>query len=181
MTSESSASPDRAEMFARLEQLFVAHVDAVFNVAHRVLWNRGDAEDVVQNTFVKAAIGLAGLRDLGRARSWLLQITYRESIAVLRHRRDVPTDPVSFGDLSATGRGPAELAVASDLAEIVAEALSRMRPDERMAVLLRDIEELPMREVALVMDVGLSAAKMRVQRGRGALRVLLEKELTDAL
>ena len=166
---------------ARLEELFNAHVEGVFNVAYRVLWNRNDAEDVVQNTFVKAAGHLADLRDAGRARAWLLQIGYREAIALLRHRRAVPTDPSSFADMRSEQRGPAESAVASELATIVSDALAQMDPVERMAVVLRDIEELPMKDVAAAMSLGLSAAKMRVHRGRGTLRVLLGSERTDAV
>jgi RNA polymerase sigma-70 factor (ECF subfamily) len=165
----------------RLEELFTAHVEGVFNVAYRVLWSRSDAEDVVQSTFVKAAGHLADLRDVSRARAWLLQIGYREAIALLRHRRDIPTDPVSFIDRTSDQRGPAELAVASELATIVSEALAQMDPVERMAVVLRDIEQLPMKDVAAAMGLGLSAAKMRVHRGRGTLRVLLGSERTDAV
>lgn len=164
-----------------IEALFTAHVDPVFNVAHRVLWNRADAEDVVQNTFVKAATRMGQLLDGSRARAWLLQIAYRESIAVLRKRRETPTDPASMPDSPSQERGPADVAVASDLARTIAEAFERMNPDERMAVVLRDVEELPMREVAEVIGIGASAAKMRVSRGRESLRKMLEKELAHEL
>ncbi len=168
-------------LIRRLEELFVAHLDAVFNVAHRVLWNRSDAEDVVQNSFLKAVARLDQLRDDGRIRPWLLQIAYRESIAVLRKRREIPVDPMTMPDGATPDRGPAELAVGADLARTLAAALERMNPDERMAVVLRDIEELPMREVAMVIGIGISAAKMRVSRGRAALRSMLDKELADAM
>jgi len=165
----------------RLELLFVTNLDAVFNVAHRVLWNRSDAEDVVQNSFLKAATRLDQLHDDNRARPWLLQIAYREAIAVLRKRRETPVDPATIPDRIAPGRGPDELAVAADLAAAVASALERMDSGERIAVVLRDIEELPMREVAEVIGIGLSAAKMRVSRGRASLRSMLDRELTDAM
>lgn len=176
-TSESTLSP----LLARLEQLFTRHVDQVFNVSYRLLWNRSDAEDVVQNTFLKASTHLDQLRDPTKARPWLLQIAYRESIGVIRRRRDVPLDPTSLRDIATTDRGPADTAVAGSLAQIVAANLAQLNSSERTAVVLRDVEELPMHEVATVMGIGLSAAKMRVHRGRAALRVLLEKELADAL
>lgn len=169
------------ELMQGLERLFTAHIDSVFNVAHRVLWSRSDAEDVVQDTFVKAATRLNQLRDQRRARPWLLQIAYRESIAVLRKRREIPVDPALLPDSPTSERNPGELAAVADLAVIVAEALRRMEPDERLAVVLRDIEELPMREVAKVIGTELSAAKMRVSRGRATLRSMLDKELADAM
>ena len=159
---------------ARLTALFRAHVDAVFNVAYRVVWNRNDAEDVVQASFIKVFTRLDQLVDQTRDRPWLLQIAYRESIAVIRKRRDVPMDPTDVPEQVTLEPGPEHLAVASAIAVEVPRALRAMDPDERIAVVLRDVEQLPMREVARVLDVGLSAAKMRVHRGRQSLRHLLQ-------
>jgi len=158
----------------RVESLFGAHVEAVFNVAYRVLWNRFDAEDVVQATFLKALARLDQLDDSSRVRPWLLQVAYRESISVIRRRRDVPVDPADVPELVCPDRGPADLAVLSDLAAALSRALGRLDADERIAVVLRDVEQLPMREVAAVLGVGVSAAKMRVHRGRQSLRRLME-------
>ncbi len=154
----------------RIETLFVAHVEAVYNVAHRVLWNRADAEDVTQRTFVKAITRGEQLRDTRRVRPWLLQIAYREAITVLRQRRDVPTDPGELPETPVLDAAPDDAAVASDVRSIVGAALARLSPDERMAVVLRDVEGLPMNDVADVLGVGVSAAKMRVHRGRASLR-----------
>ena len=158
----------------RVESLFVVHVDAVFNVAYRVLWNRSDAEDVVQATFLKAFTRLDQLADGSRVRPWILQVAYRESISIIRQRRDIPIDPVTFPDTAALEPGPVDLLVAADIAAEVSHALGRLDPAERMAVVLRDVEQLSMRDVAAVLGVGLSAAKMRVHRGRQSLRRLLE-------
>lgn len=158
----------------RVEELFVAHVDGVYNVAYRVVWNPTDAEDVVQTTFVKAFLRLDQLADPNKVRPWLLQVAYRESITVLRRRRDVVMDPTDLPGRPCGRPGPAEAAVASAVAAQLAEALLRLRPDERLAVVLRDVEGLPMRDVAEVLGIGLSAAKMRVHRGRQALRLLLQ-------
>ena len=160
-------------LHARIESLFREHIDAVYNVAYRVLWNASDAEDVVQAAFVKAFTRLDQLEDGAKARPWLLQITYREAITVVRRRRDVPTDPLELPENPSTAHGPDDRAIANSIAEQISAALSQLRDDERMAVVLRDVEELSMREVAKILDVGLSAAKMRVHRGRSELRRLL--------
>ena len=76
-------------------------------------------------------------------------------------------------ETEASAHGPDDQAIAHSIAEQIAEALLQLREDERMAVVLRDVEELSMREVAEVLEVGLSAAKMRVHRGRSELRRLL--------
>ena len=158
----------------RIESLFREHVDAVYNVAYRVVWNRSDAEDVVQAAFIKAFTRLDQLEDSGRLRPWLLQISYREALSVLRRRRDVPTDPMDFPETARSTDSPEDAAVAADVAGLIGQALRSLDDNERLAVVLRDVEELPMREVAEVLEISLSAAKMRVHRGRQSLRQLLE-------
>ena len=158
----------------RVAKLFTAHVDAVFNVGYRITWNRADAEDITQATFVKALTRLDQLHDDARARPWLLKVAYREALTVLRKRRDVPTDPTLLPHCAGSERRSDDQAMAADLSEILSGALSKVAEAERTAVVLRDIEQLPMRDVADVMGIGLSAAKMRVHRGRQALRKLLE-------
>lgn len=162
-----------SDVVDRLEVLFAEQVESVFNVAYRVLWNRADAEDVVQRTFLKALTRLDQLRDPGRVRPWLLQVAYREAIAVVRARREVPTAPEDMPESEVAGAGPAEAAVLSDVARTLSEALGKMNESERVAVVLRDVEQLPTREVAEVLGVGISAAKMRIHRGRASLRELL--------
>ena len=168
-----SSGIERA-LYERIEALFSEHVDAVFNVAYRVLWNRDDAEDVAQVTFVKAFLRLHQLEDQTKVRPWLLQVAYREAITVLRRRRDVPVDPNDLPVETSAMKGPEETAVARAMATQISAALMTLDTDERMAVVLRDVEELPMREVAEVLGIGLSAAKMRVHRGRQSLRQKLE-------
>ncbi len=174
MAAESHTEASRS-LTAWIEELFVAHVEGVYNVAYRVVWNTSDADDVVQATFVKAFSRIGQLTDTGKVRSWLLQVAYREAITIVRRRRDVPMDPADIPPERCGLPGPAETAVASAVAAEISSALQRLEPDERLAVVLRDIEGLPMREVAEVVGIGLSAAKMRVHRGRQSLRTMLEK------
>ncbi len=159
-----------------LHRLFTAHVDSVFNVAYRVTWNRADAEDVVQSSFLKVIVNHGQLDDPSRERAWVLQVAYREAIAVLRRRREQPIDPSVLPDSPSADPSPDEAVVLSDLARMISGAFERMTAPERMAVVLRDVEGLAMKEVASVMGLGLSAAKMRVHRGRQTLRILLESE-----
>lgn len=161
-----------------IEELFLAYVDGVYNVAFRVVWHHGDAEDVVQATFVKAFTRIGQLGDRAKVRSWLLQVAYREAIGVVRRRRDRPTDPDDLLPQVSDRPGPEEAVVAASVAAEIYNALQRLEPNERVAVVLRDVEGLPMRSVADVMGVSLSAAKMRVHRGRQSLRGLLERTET---
>lgn len=158
---------------AQITALFEANADAAFNVAYRIVWNRADAEDVVQSTFIQVYLKMDQLEDQNRARGWLLQIAYRQALNVLRHRKDEPTDPADLPDRFTSHDATAEPALRSDLRLTIQTAIDRLPRNLRMAIILRDVEGLPMREVASVLDIGQSAAKMRVTRAREQLRTEL--------
>lgn len=159
---------------AWLVELFECCAQGAYNVAHRMLWNHADALDVVQRAFVKAMQHHDQLRDPERSRSWLLGIAYREALLVLRTRRDVPTDPADLPDSAQRASDPADLLVGSELASLLDGAVRALPESLRIAFVLRDVEELPMREVAEVLEIGESAAKMRVARARERLRLALD-------
>lgn len=156
-----------------LMELFERTVDGAYNVAYRLLWNHADAADVVQNAFIKAVLHRDQLSEPGKARSWVLGIAYREALMVLRGRRDTPTDPSRLPEAASLGPDPAELAIRSELAQLLSDAIGALPESLRGAFVLRDVEELPMAEVATVLEIGESAAKMRVARARESLRVTL--------
>ncbi len=156
-----------------LVELFQANVGAAFNVAYRLVWNRADAQDVVQTSFIKAMGSVSQLRDASKARGWLLSITYREALMVLRSRRDLPTDPFAIPERVGHQPGPEDQLLQHELADEIRTAIDRLPELLRTAFVLRDVEELPMTEVAEVLDIGPSAAKMRVARARELLRISL--------
>jgi RNA polymerase sigma factor (sigma-70 family) len=169
VTPKAIANGDAA---AWLTPLFEANVEAVFNVACRITWNRDDAYDVIQETFVKAWLRRHQLIDFTRARGWVLSIAYREALAVLRKRTDIPTDPALLPE-----RGyqddPGDHLINDDVARMLHAAINELPVLLRSAVILRDVEELPIAEVATVLGIGQSAAKMRVARAREQLRITL--------
>lgn len=164
--------------FSSPSALFREHVDGVYNVAYRVLWNGADAEDVVQNTFLTAFSRRDQLADGAKIRPWLLTIAYREAISVLRRRRDQPTEPSQLPVIASRELGPEEVTQQQALAERIARAFRNLPDNLRSAVVLRDIEELTMIDVAQALSIGVSAAKMRVSRGRELLRLELSDELS---
>ena len=158
---------------AWLVELFQANVGAAFNVAYRLVWNRADAQDVVQSSFIKATRSISQLRDASKARGWLLSITYREALMVLRSRRDLPTDPFALPERVGRQPTPEDQLLQRELADEIRAAIDQLPELLRTAFVLRDVEELPMSELADVLDIGASAAKMRVARARELLRISL--------
>lgn len=171
---------ERRQGVARLITLFHTYADRVFTVARRLLWNVHDAEDVVQATFVEAYVHLDELRDPQAMRAWLYRIAYREALAVLARRRDVPTDPAKLR-MTAPAPDPAVLVIQDESARALHRSILQLEEPLRSAFVLRDVEELSMAEVAQVLDIGLSAAKMRVHRARLQLREIVRQEVTLAV
>lgn len=174
-----------------LEMLFARHLQPVFAFAVRYLNNRSDAEDVTQETFVKAwrALKKSALHpfggfnpEKGRFKTWLLRIAKNTCIDVLRKRRATPLSELTAEEedlsLSETCIDPAplpeELLKKSETAELLAEALERMPPPHRLVLLLRYNDHCAFREIAEILGEPLHTVKSRHRRALAKLaRILL--------
>lgn len=148
--------------------------DLCFRFAVHILGSRDDAEDALQEAFVRSFRGLAACRDRDRFGAWLYQIVVNEcrtraTRTARRDRRMVDlsadlVDPASCGDSG----------VGSVVGEEIEYALAQLVPEQREAFLLKYVEELSYEEIAEITGVGVSALKMRVKRSCERLRELLE-------
>lgn len=158
--------------------LFDRHADGVYTLAHRLLGDRHLAEDVTQETFIAAMRNLGTYRGEGPVGGWLYRIAYRQAVAQLRRRRDLPADPATVADLAdrATppGASPEARLLARELAAELDAAIASLSPPLRAAFVLRDVQGLSTAEVAIALGIGESAVKMRLARARDALRAALK-------
>ena len=161
------------------EELFKRHQAAVWCVCYYFLGDALDAEDIVQDVFFKAYRGLPGFEGRASFRTWLNQITLNTCKNELRMRSRRPA--VVEEELDDMGV-PIELAEGTNHRwqgmterEELAQALEMLQPDEFTVLQLRDIESRSYTEVAHMLGISQSAAKMRVQRARLALRGALQK------
>ncbi len=161
-----------------LGQLFAEFADATYTLSYRILGDRHLAEDVVQETFIKVIRALPTYRGEGPIAAWIYRIGYREAITMSRKRRDDVTDPDSavFANLPAA-ESVEDTVMSMDLVERIDVAMGSLSEPVRAAFTLRDIQGLPTREVAEILDVSQSAVKMRLARAREALRVQLKEYL----
>ena len=145
-----------------------------------MLGNAADAEDVTQDALVRAYGNLNDLQDGASFASWLRRIAINLSLNVLRRRGLIRFEP-----LDATGTGyvvepddggptPEMRALADEERTEIERFVRRLPAEQRVAVVLRDMYGYDMNDVATIGRCGLSAAKMRVKRGREALRTMLE-------
>lgn len=142
--------------------------------ARQMLGNREDAEEVVQDTFVRAFRSLSRYEDRERFGAWILRILVnRCRTAIARRRRRDRTFVYRDGAIDTASREhPAERAA---WREEIARAVASLDANHREAFLLKHVEELSYEEMSALTGVGVSALKMRVKRACDRLRELLEE------
>jgi RNA polymerase sigma-70 factor (ECF subfamily) len=173
------------ESFAALVRRFQR---LVFRVVGGFLRNPADVEDVAQETFVKAFAALSTFRSGAPFAPWLIRIATRASYDRLRQRRRAgetawedlaPAEQRAAQDLM-QGSQPEDQAAARDLAE---RALARLAPKDRQALILTHLQGFTTAEVAGAMGCSALAVRLRLHRGRRAMRQAVESLLnrkTDA-
>lgn len=142
--------------------------------AVHMLGERDDAEEALQDAFVRAYRSLGQCADPGRFDAWLFRIlANRCRTAGARRARRARTfirDEVALGEASA--EHPAER---REWREEIQRALARLEPEQREAFLLKHVEDMEYTEMSRFTGVGVSALKMRVLRAREQLRTLLSE------
>lgn len=167
--------------------LVLRHERAVFNLCLRLLRDVPTAEDAAQDTFVKAWGGIGTLRieDGGHVRAWLLRIATNRSYDLLRARRRRPASPLGAEPFeiepvwSTQGEGeepPEAFALRAELGIHLERALAALPEDQRLVVLLADVQGCDYREVAAVTGAALGTVKSRLSRARARLRQALRDD-----
>jgi RNA polymerase sigma factor (sigma-70 family) len=167
----------------RFQEIALPHLDAAYNLARWLTRNDADAEDVVQEAYLRAFKAFAGFRGTD-GRPWLLAIVRNACYTWLRQRRgdrlEVPYDEDVHGDTAPAfsdppdGNPEAILALAEDR-RLFDAALAALPIEFREAVVLRDVEDLSYKEIAGVADVPIGTVMSRLARGRRLLLAQLAK------
>jgi RNA polymerase sigma-70 factor (ECF subfamily) len=162
------------------------HSRYVFGVAYRLTGSVEDAEDVVQNTFLKAHRQLNRFEARADVKTWLHRITVNASIDLIRSRRhrEIGHDPADLeagSDRAAShdgAPGPERMVMSTEIRDRIADGLMRLTPSERAAFTLRHVEGMSIREVATAMGLKTEAAKNSIFRAVRKMRGALEPLVT---
>lgn len=149
-----SVDADRREAFGRLT---ASELSASYQLATRILGNRGDAEDAVNEAILRAWGSFDKLRDRDSFRPWLTRIVVNVCRNDLRHRRVLQIDPLGEDDRPAADSFEGGL-----LRDGVARALDCLGPDQRVVVVLRYWNDLAVGEIARVLGVPSGTVKWRL-------------------
>jgi len=160
---------------AALGQLVRRHHSGAYRIAISYLRDRDEAEDVVQDAFVKAFRGLAGFRGDSSFRTWLYRITVNEAKGALRRsarRRETALEDASH---AVSGeRDPASAAALADQAERARAMLATLPEKQRLSVSLRTEDGLSFREIGEITGSSEGAARVNYFHGIRRLRELME-------
>jgi RNA polymerase sigma-70 factor, ECF subfamily len=161
---------------AAFEQLIVEQAPPLQRMLRRMLGSASDAEDVLQETFLKAWRAIDRFRGEARFSTWLYRIAVNEARrrqAYDARRRALPIDDVML-ELPDLAAGPAVLAESAELEEFIEQCVAELPASYREAVVLRDVEGLSNEEAAAVLELDLRNLKSRLHRGRMAIRRRVE-------
>src|SRR5580692_8508513 len=157
----------------------------IFRLAMHITQNREDAEDVLQETFLKAYEHLDQFQGNSKFYTWIVRIAVNQALMKLRRRkadRSVSLDEtIDTGEdnivreIAAWGEDPEERFSREELGELLDSAIKGLEPPYRSVFVLRDIEDLSTEETADALDLSIPAVKSRLLRARLQLRERLNK------
>ena len=157
----------------------------VFRIANHITHNREDAEDVVQDAFLKAYENLEQFQGQSKFYTWLVRIAVNEALMKLRKRRpertvsldeDVKTEEDSLPrEVADWSPNPEQQYSQAELNDILTRTIQGLPPGFRTVFVLRDVEGLSTEETAEALDLSIPAVKSRLLRARLQLRDRLSR------
>ena len=197
MRASASRIDEDAILVARLqagdaeayEALVRVHGGRLLSVARRFLSNNEDAQDAVQEAFIKAFRAIGTFEERAQLHTWLHRIVVNTALMKLRSQRRRPEE--SIDDLlpafQADGHQTTEshewsdaLLERKETAAMVRHAIAQLPEQYRVVLMLRDIEERDTLETATALGTTTTVVKVRLHRARQALRALLDREIQRA-
>lgn len=179
----AQAQAGNAQAFTELVKRYERKI---YRIAKNITQNDEDAEDVLQDAFLKAYEHLSGFQGQSRFYTWIVRIAVNEALMKLRKRkgdRFVSLDePIDTGEeevkreVAVWEGNPEEQYSKEELQRILNEAVETLKPDFRTVFTLRDIEELSTEETAEALGISIPAVKSRLLRARLALREKLTRQ-----
>lgn len=164
-------------------QLVNRYENKIFRLARHILQNQEDAEDVLQEVFLKAYTHLAGFEGNSKFYTWLVRIAVNESLMKLRKRKtgkevsldepiETPNDEM-VREVAVWERTPEQDYSREELRRLLDEAIESLPAIYRAVFILRDVDELSTEETADALGLSIPAVKSRLLRARLQLREIL--------
>ncbi len=182
-SDDSLIAAARSGDLVAFNALVARHERAVYSVALRHLRSPDAAEDVTQDAFLRAWQSLGTFRSEhpGGFRAWVLRIAANRALDTLRATARRPAESIDARQERADNSWEPEsadedafdLVSRGELSSVLERALGQLQPDQRLAIVLSDVQGYPYDEIAGISGVALGTVKSRINRGRARLREIL--------
>ena len=179
LTDEQLAAKAREGDAAAMEELYLRYRQPVFRIVYRSTRNIDEAEDIVQDVFLKAFERLHTFREQSRFSTWLMRIALNlcTDRARMRQRRQELLEREADHKLAwchPDAPDPMETAQQNAFHEAFYTALNQLPDHHRQLIILRDLEEMDSDTIAQILGTSVGAVKLRVMRARRAFKAKLE-------
>lgn len=177
---------DRDERAFR--ELIAAHRDRVFNITYRMLGNRHEAEDVAQEVFITVFKQIDNFREESKFSTWLYRVAVnhcKNRLKYLKRRHDKDRDEINDDTTTAGSNGtigsplpssPDRALEGAQMEKVLAEAIKSLDEEQRLVVILRDVEDLTIEEICAITELPDGTVKSRLHRARLVLRKKLQRQ-----
>ncbi len=168
------------------EALVEAYEKGVYNLAYRLVPDREDAMDIVQEVFLKAFQALPDFRGDSRFSTWIYRVCVNASLDHLRRKHRVQVfsldEPLFMGEsqikreVRDDGGDIQDMVETKSLGEAVLQVLERLDPVHRVVVVLSDVRGYSYQEIADIMEISIGTVKSRLHRARNMVRRLVSEQ-----
>ncbi len=181
-TDEEVVRRVRAGERERFEVLMRRHNPRVYRAVRSILRDEDEAEDAMQQAYVRAYVHLAEFEGASAFSTWLVRIAVNEALGRLRgHSRLVPLEEApEEGDRPAAGGSPEDAAAAREAMALLEHAIDALPLHYRTVYVLREVEQLSTADAALALGLSEDVVKVRLHRARAALREIVAARLGGA-
>jgi RNA polymerase sigma factor (sigma-70 family) len=177
---------DDAERSRRFQQMALPHLDAAYNLARWLSGNAADAEDIVQEAFMRAFRFFDSFHG-ETARPWLLAIVRRTWYTEWRRRASSHevaafddeldrVDEMTIDGWGASPNDPQALLIRDEDVRLVHEALAQLPVEFREVLILRELEDMSYRDIAIIADLPIGTVMSRIARARRKLAAVLRPQ-----
>ena len=162
------------ELLERQNRFVAEHSRRIFVQIYHLVQNVADAQDLTQEAFIKALQHQEQLKDERKAANWLSRIATNTAIDFLRR-----SDRATFCEIDEAPEGhsetPEQILLRSEHSEYLEDGLRLLSPQERAALILRDVEGLPAEEVARQLNCSKATVRSHIANGRAKFRRYMER------
>jgi RNA polymerase sigma-70 factor (ECF subfamily) len=176
MTETEAINLCREGQIEGLRVLYDLHRTKVYNLSWRMLGKPQDAEDALQEIFIKVFDRIKNYRGDSAFSTWLYRMTANHCLDILRRRKIITFIGMDHAPEAFDKSGKDQPGTKMGLSPVIEKALDRLPEKQKRCLVMREMEDLTYEEIAQVLGLTLGSVKSNIHRAKAFLRQCLEKE-----